>query len=443
MSLRLSILLTLVSMAAWGCGDGAKNPPDGFIQVFHAAPGRGAIRFLRIERSEAELNYKEGSAVLRVDTDTYQFNVDSVTRDGADRVLSLTRTIEVDTEYSFIVYEDMGAVDVLEFDKPASDLAGSSDSEVQLFHLAAGVGAVDVYLETPGTGPLGATPLGSAAFTQRIAPQLRAAGEYQLTFTAVNDPGTVLFTSTAFTLGEASNVSFSVVEGAGGGTAPLSVVVSTANGVADELFDEAQQPALRAFHGARTAGPLDLVVDGQFGAPLLTGVAFGELTGYETVPAGEFQLVVTPTDNPGTLEVDRPVEVAAGSEFTLLVLGEPGALTTVGVVDDNRAIPAVARFRVINQATQLGTVDLYIVAPGTDVATVSPIVFGFSVGATTGYSEYAEGAYDLVLTDFGGAVPIFGPQSIQLSNGGIYGAIVLDGINTGSAEVFLIDDFPP
>ena len=443
MSLRLSLLLALVATLGWGCGSGAKNPPDGAIWVFHAAPSQGGVRFLRVERAEANLNYKESSAVLRVDTDSYRFSVDVLTPTGSDRVLSFTRTIEIDTEYDFIVYDSAGGLAVREFEQPFSEVPASGESEVQLVHVAAGVGAVDVYLEAPGIDPIAVMPWGSVPYAERIDPEIRPAGEYQLTFTEPNQPGNVLFRSTAFTVDGGASVRFLVVAGAGSGTAPLSVVVATSNGVAGELFDEAQQPALRTLHAARTAGPLNVVVDGQFGTPLFSDVTFRDVTDYATIPAGEFNLTVTPSDNPGVLEVDRPFQVGAGSAATLYLLGEPGALSAVSIVDDNRSLADAARLRLISQAIALGIIDLYLVAPGTDVSTVAATIRALSPGASTGYQLFAEGEYDLVITAFGGSTPVYGPLRIQLNNGGVYGALVIDGVDSGTADVLFTDDFLP
>ncbi len=443
MSLRLSTLLAILAAAGAGCGSGDQNPPDGAIRVFHAAPGQGGLRFLRVERSEAELDYKGGSGVLRVDQDTYRFNVDVVGPGDPERVLTLTRKIDAETEYSFILYEPAGRLEVLEYTKPSPSLAGSSDAEVQLFHLAPGVGPVDVYLLAPGTSILGAPRWAAVGFAGRIDPELRPAGDYQLTFTAPDDPATVLFSSTAFTLAEGGNVSFSVVAGAGLGTAPLSVVISDAGGVSGEVFDQSQQAALRAFHAARSAGPLDIFVSDPLAMPLFGGLAFGAITGYETVPGGNLDLTVTPADDPGVLEVDRVLQVPTGSELTLLVVGQPGELSVISAVDDNRSIPSFARLRVLNQAPELGNVDLYVVEPGTDITSVSPTVFGLQAGASSGYLAFAADDYELLITDFGGDAPFAGPVPIQLSNGGVYGVIVIDGADMGTAEVFLLDDFLP
>lgn len=443
MTLRLSTLLVLLAFGGWGCDSGSKNPPDGAIRVFHAAPGQGTLRFLRVERVEADLNYKEGSAVLRVDEDTYRLNVDVVTPRGEDRVQSFTRSLAAGTEYMFILYENGGTVDVLEYEKPSPEVAGSTDSEVQLFHLAPGVGSVDVFLEAPDIDPAGATAWGRIGFTERIDPELRPGGEYQLTITAPGDPLSVLFRTPVFTLPEGENVSFSVVEGARVGTAALSVVVATSTGVSDELFDEAQQPAMRVFHGSRTAGPLDVVVNGEFTTPLVAAIPFGQVSGYETTPATEFDLTITPAGDPGVLEVETTLTIPAGNQVTLSVLGAPGALRTVGTVDDNRRLSNFARLRVLNQSDELGAVDVYVVEPGTDITSINATIFGVQAGASTGYRIFDAGDYELIITGIGGDAPVADAIPIQLATSAVYSVIVLDGIDTGTAELFLFDDFSP
>ncbi len=186
-----------------------------------------------------------------------------------------------------------------------------------------------------------------------------------------------------------------------------------------------------------------MVVNGEFTTPLVAAIPFGQVSGYETTPATEFDLTITPAGDPGVLEVETTLTIPAGNQVTLSVLGAPGALRTVGTVDDNRRLSNFARLRVLNQSDELGAVDVYVVEPGTDITSINATIFGVQAGASTGYRIFDAGDYELIITGIGGDAPVADAIPIQLATSAVYSVIVLDGIDTGTAELFLFDDFSP
>ena len=88
------------------------------------------------------------------------------------------------------------------------------------------------------------------------------------------------------------------------------------------------------------------------------------------------------------------------------------------LTDDNSA-PASGDFkiRIVNASPNLGPADVYIVAPATDLNTVSPNVSNLAFGSATGYQSLAAGSYEIVLTPVGQKFNAVDTGSISLSSG--------------------------
>jgi uncharacterized protein DUF4397 len=81
---------------------------------------------------------------------------------------------------------------------------------------------------------------------------------------------------------------------------------------------------LRVVAAAAGAQTLDVTVPG--GPAVATDLAFADTTGYVDVPAGATSVTVTPEGGEAT---ELPVQVAAGSVYSVLVLDRPGGGLTV------------------------------------------------------------------------------------------------------------------
>src|SRR5690606_645595 len=118
-SLRHAALMTLL-LALAGCEGGRSSLPDANVRIIHAAPSYGTVAFLREERPEATLNYRESAGFL-FDVDRYDMHVE-VTNLAGDRVRPISMDIELDVnhDYSFVIEETSGlGVTTLTFPKLA------------------------------------------------------------------------------------------------------------------------------------------------------------------------------------------------------------------------------------------------------------------------------------------------------------------------------------
>ncbi|SFO38311.1 protein of unknown function [Geodermatophilus obscurus] len=192
---------------------------------------------------------------------------------------------------------------------------------LRLAHLSPDTPAVDVYVESvadpaaeqvfPGVGygtvsDYQSVPAGTYAISMRAA-GADAAGPPVLSTTVEVGPGTA---HTVAGVGPFADLGLEVLE--------------------DDLTRPAPGSSrLRVIAAASTAPPLDVAVPG--GGAVATDVAFADTTGYVDVPAGATSITVTPE---GGQPTELPVEVRAGSVYSVLVLDRPGGGLTVHAVLD-------------------------------------------------------------------------------------------------------------
>lgn len=103
----------------------------------------------------------------------------------------------------------------------------------------------------------------------------------------------------------------------------------------------AGQFKVRAVHASPATGTIDLYVFPAAsplpGAPSVADVEYKTASAYVTVPVGQYRLVVTPANDPGTLAVDLTLTFAEGEIRTLIARDNAAAPegVSVEVVEDN------------------------------------------------------------------------------------------------------------
>jgi hypothetical protein len=430
----------VLAVSLVGCNGGTKAPPNTTVRVTDVMPSYNTVNFRRAEETinpPLSLAFK-GSVQATYNQDTYAFHVE-VTPVGDTtytRIVNFTKEVLAGTLYQFVLMEAAGAPDykILEMPTPS---ASASDAEVIGLHAADGTPPVDVYIESPGTDVMAATPWGTVGYGQTLPVQNLAAGDYELTLTEQGNPQNIVLTTTTFTLAAATATSFVIAPEAGSGVEPLSVLA--VQDTATTLYDKNAQSAVRVINTATDMAPRDVVLDST-SPPLFSAVPFGTQTDYALIAPGDRTLDVTPAGNPGAIELDQGLMATASQRYTMLIAGDAGALADAIAADDRRSIPTQASLHIFDAAGQFTSLYVYIVAPGTDITTVFPsyTLVSPSVDAT---GIYAPGDYDLVLEDTTSSAIVAGPQTIHLDGGGFYTVLAVNGSSSASADVILLDDF--
>jgi hypothetical protein len=87
------------------------------------------------------------------------------------------------------------------------------------------------------------------------------------------------------------------------------------------------QARIRVLHGAPSVGNVDVYVTAPgaaLGTPTLTNVPFKGASGYLAVPAGRYQVRVTPTGVPGTVAINQEINAPANVVATAIAVERQG-----------------------------------------------------------------------------------------------------------------------
>jgi hypothetical protein len=180
---------------------------------------------------------------------------------------------------------------------------------------------------------------------------------------------------------------------------------------------------VRVVHASPDAPAVDVLVDGS---EVLSDVPYGNASTYLTVASGARNLKVNAAGT-ATSVIDADVTLASASDYTVIAGGLLTDIVPIVAEDDNSA-PAAgnARVRVVHGAPSAPAVDVYVTAPGADLASATPALSGVSFGAVSQYLDVAAGTYQVRVTLAGTKTVAIDSGSLTLSGGQVRTAIALD-----------------
>jgi hypothetical protein len=414
------------------------------VRFIHASPDAPSVDVAGpISTFANDLEYKSASPLLPFAVGALNVRVDGNLPGGSATVIGpVDLELDAETTYSVIAIGQVTAIEALIITAPETPVADGS-VRAQVVHAAPQAPAVDVYVTAPDAMLEQQNPLGSFAFGEDLGPVEVPAGDYQIRVTAANDPAAVVFDSGTVALASGADLLIVAVENTGPGDSPISLVVADAQG-SFEILDADTPAELRAIHASPDTPPVNVIVNDDFDNPVLTDVPFGAVSEYLAVPPGTYNVKVTPADNPGVIAIDADVAVAAGTRYSVYAVDVLASITPYVLVDDNRAIATEAKVRIVHLAPGAGLVDIYVTAPGADIAASTPAFTEVDFRDETGYVSLAGGEYDVTVTPAGTQDAAIGPATVTLSDGGVYTAAARDAEGGGGPfDLILLDDFTP
>ena len=164
---------------------------------------------------------------------------------------------------------------------------------------------------------------------------------------------------------------------------------------------------------------------------VLYNIGFGTVSSYIPVPAGVNTHAACVAGTQQQLATARG-NFAVGSQYTVLA-GNISASLQMTVLK-GQSFPAPAghvALRFLGQATRAGTVDIYLVPPGSTIGRVSPIDTGLSFSSNTGYIDAPSGTYSIVVLPAGtllssAATPMYTGSQVSYPGGSARTIILID-----------------
>lgn len=219
-----------------------------------------------------------------------------------------------------------------------------------------------------------------------------------------------------------------------------SLVLAGCNSSNDRKSD------IQAVHASKDAPLANVVINGR---QTLTGVDYGEASGYLSLSSGT-NTVSVDVQLPGgattTVIPNTSLFLADENKYTIFVVGEADSASAnpVDALVVSRPATGGANsssldVQVVHAAAGVPDVDLYVVAPGADLNSESPIsTLGFE--ASTGVLNIPGGDYQIKLTLSGTKTVAFDSGTVSLSNNSELTIAAIPNTNevSGSAPVKLL-----
>jgi len=158
------------------------------------------------------------------------------------------------------------------------------------------------------------------------------------------------------------------------------------------------------------------------------------------------------TDQTQTTQVLASVAAGLGSQksYTVITGNVAANLQETVFLDQNFAAPSgEIAVRIINEATRIGPVDIYLVASGGKLSNALPIATGVAFGANTGYIDVPVGTYAVAVlptgTPPGTSTSLFTGAQVSYPTGDATTVVVIDTPLTTNpaANALVLNDFQP
>jgi hypothetical protein len=134
----------------------------------------------------------------------------------------------------------------------------------------------------------------------------------------------------------------------------------------------------------------------QNSSATLYNVGFGTVSSYIPVPAGAY------THSAYTAGTEQQIaavrgSLSAGGQYTLLTGNIAANLQMTVLKDQSTPAPSgQVALRILDEATRVGALDLYLLPPGAAPISVAPFITGVTFGINTGYINAPSGTYSIV-----------------------------------------------
>jgi hypothetical protein len=161
--------------------------------------------------------------------------------------------------------------------------------------------------------------------------------------------------------------------------------------------------SLRVLNASPDEANVQALLDGANLGPAL---AYEADTGYQSVHSGSRQFAIEAVGTTtNLLPGNATLSIATGTETTVIMAGFASGLQGMVLNDDNtEPTSSTANVRIVNAAPTLGAVDVYVVPPGTSLASVTPTVQNLGFGAASAYVNLNIGSaanYEVYFTQVG------------------------------------------
>jgi hypothetical protein len=187
--------------------------------------------------------------------------------------------------------------------------------------------------------------------------------------------------------------------------------------------DPAVDARARFVNASPDSPPLDVLFDGL---TVITGLESLRFTSYLIVNAGTPVLSMRPTGGTA-LVLETSATFVAGADYTVVAVGALASIEALVLTDDNSLpAPGTARLRSLHVAPSATSLDVYVTAPGADLAGVQPTFSGLTLKAVSAYSVVDAGEYQIRLTEAGTKTVVADAGNFTFAGREVHSLYILD-----------------
>jgi hypothetical protein len=351
----LTILLCLLSFALVSCGSKSGGSGNANLRIVNAIPDATAVS-VQLDKDAplvTGLQFQQLTQYISVGSGSREFKVSA----NAGASFAIDQTLSMSSNnYTYIVYGPVvSAAGALVSDgNLATPTSGTFNFRV--INVAAGVGAVDVYLTPAGTDLNSTSPNVSNVGIGNVSTFVGVnTGSYELRVTATGTKDVIYDTAVQTFANQASYEAVVFTKGSGKlvNVAFLNLDSTGTGQVNDNLL-----AAFKVLNASQVASPLNVLVDGSIA---LSNIPFAGISNYVTTSAGPRTFAVQATATPGANLLTLVTTLGSATDTSLVFSGTAGALVPL-VLNDNNLPPAAlrARVRFVNVSPDLGSLDVYV-----------------------------------------------------------------------------------
>jgi hypothetical protein len=444
---RIFILVTCIGALFLSACSGESNFPTptgkGSFHTLNAIPDSPEVAFLIEERLVGAVMYKQSSGPEIYDDLEYLFNFE-IRYPGETtntRVASQPYKVEKDRDHIFVLTGDINAPTIIGWDGDIREFnSAETVYEARFSHASLSLDDVDidVYVDEPGTVLGTNPPVATLSYGEIGDATDFEQGTYVITVTTAGDLDTVQFISFETGLLPRFAHVFTVLDGDGNDTAPITIRSMTSVGNPLRLTDARYPPETRFIHTAYTLETVDVYND-----ELLTNLIAADVQFQAATPDLETSLVgmiyyFTPADSQATILFDMIATAQnPGTHNHIYLTGPTDGWGGTRLIPDRAASSISVRLRVFSGVLPYPRFDVYVKNRGEPLTEDDRPIFPATYRFYSPIGELNAGSYDIHLTEIGTKTEIAAPYPIDVSLGDIVDLIAVDTIDP--AIIQLVD----
>jgi hypothetical protein len=202
--------------------------------------------------------------------------------------------------------------------------------------------------------------------------------------------------------------------------------------------DSDDKTNIRFFNAVPDIRSVDFLVDSD---PYFPATGYLEGSGYIKIDTEqhEFDAIVSGSF---TSLGSRRVSLQDDQDYTFMVMGRSEIARVLLIQDDNEpASESLVKVRIINAATSVRSVDVYIVSADQNQPSSAPVQNNVGFGTVSGYRVNTEGRYNIIVTESNSRTVLARSDRRDLAAENVYTVVVADSApGRQPLRVLLIDD---